>query len=342
MNTDRPYILLGFFGDKVWEGADKYIFVEKTKIMASCDCIEPQNWPLNELITKFQYVSDILIALAYFSIPLELIYFVKKTAFFPYKWVLIQIGAFIILCGTSHFASLWIFFVNTKVIAIVMATAKALCAIVSCATALMLVHIIPDILSVKTRERLLKNKAEELDREMGLILTQEESGRHVRMLTHEIRSTLDRHTILNTTLVELGRTLGLQECALWMPTRSGCELQLSHTLRGTQVSYSVPKNLPVVGEIFSSHQAKRIPHTCPLVTVKPMGGTYGTPEVVAVRVPLLHLLDFPIKAWPDVSAYAIMVLILPTDSARTWRDHELDLVEVVADQVLLIILFINS
>ncbi|URD81081.1 hypothetical protein MUK42_02285, partial [Musa troglodytarum] len=35
-------------------------------------------------------------------------------------------------------------------------------------------------LSVKTRELFLKNKAEELDREMGLIRTQEETGRHVK------------------------------------------------------------------------------------------------------------------------------------------------------------------
>lgn len=59
----------------------------------------------------------------------------------------------------------------------------------------------------------MKNKAAELDREMGLIRTQEETGRHVRMLTHEIRSTLDRHTILKTTLVELGRTL-MYACAI--------------------------------------------------------------------------------------------------------------------------------
>jgi hypothetical protein len=37
-----------------------------------------------------------------------------------------------------------------------------------------------------------------------------------------------------------------------------------------------------------------------------------------------------------------MVLILPTESARKWRDHELELVEVVADQVFydLIALFL--
>ncbi|KAK8509816.1 hypothetical protein V6N13_093661 [Hibiscus sabdariffa] len=196
---------------------------------------------------------------------------------------------------------------HSKVVAMVMTVAKVACAVVSCATALMLVHIIPDLLSVKTRALFLRNKAEELDRERGLILTQEETGRHVRMLTHEIRSTLDRHTILKTTLVELGRTLGLEECALWMPSRT----------------------------VFNNARAVRIPYTCPLAKIKPLVGRYVPPEVVAVRVPLLHLSNFQINDWPELSAksYAVMVLILPTDSARKWRDHELELVEVVADQV---------
>ncbi|KAL1135114.1 hypothetical protein V6Z11_A12G152400 [Gossypium hirsutum] len=274
--------------------------------METCDCIDSQ-WPPEELLVKYQYISDVLIALAYFSIPLELIYFVQKSAFFPYRWVLMQFGAFIILCGATHFINLWTFTMHSKVVAMVMTIAKVACAIVSCATALMLVHIIPDLLSVKTRELFLRNKAEELDREMGLILTQEETGRHVRMLTHEIRSTLDRHTILKTTLVELGRTLGLEECALWMPSRT----------------------------VFNSARAMRIPYTCPLARIRPLVGRYVPPEVVAVRVPLLHLSNFQINDWPELSAksYAVMVLILPTESARKWRDHELELVEVVADQV---------
>jgi ethylene receptor len=59
------------------------------------------------------------------------------------------------------------------------------------------------------------------------------------------------------------------------------------------------------------------------------------PKVVAVRVPLLHLSNFPINDWPDRSSksFAIMVLILPADSARKWRDHELELVDVVIDQI---------
>ncbi|KAJ8899072.1 hypothetical protein K2173_010225 [Erythroxylum novogranatense] len=301
-------------------------------MMESCDCM----WPHDELLVKYQYISDVLIAFAYFSIPIEIIYFVQKSAFFPYRGVLMQFGAFIVLCGATHFINLWTLYMHSKAVAVVMAIAKISCAFVSCFTALTLVYIIPDLLSVKTREMFLKNKAEELDKEMGLILTQEETGRHVRMLTHEIRSTLDKNTILETTLVELGRTLGLEECALWMPSRSGMTLQLSHMLNyRTQYGSTVPTNLPIVTDVFNSARALRIPYNCPLARIRPLVSRYVLPEVVAVRVPLLHLSNFQINDWPDLSAksYAVMVLMLPADSGRKWHDHELELVTVVADQV---------
>ena len=72
-----------------------------------------------------------------------------------------------------------------------------------------------------------------------------------------------------------------------------------------------------------------------------MTGRYVPPEVVAVRVPLLHLSNFQINDWPELSAksYAIMVRMLPSDSARKWHMHELELIEVVVDQVSFSILF---
>lgn len=313
-----------------------YCFTNSLR-MDGCDCIEPL-WQADDLLMKYQYISDFFIALAYFSIPLELIYFVQKSAFFPYRWVLIQFGAFIVLCGATHLINMWTFTTHTRTIAVVLTVAKVATAVVSCITALMLVHIIPDLLSVKLRERFLKAKAEELDREMGIIRTQEETGRHVHMLTHEIRSTLDRHTILRTTLVEMGRTLGLAECAVWMPSCSGTTLQLSHALHSSAPLGSVvPINLPIIATIFNSNRAERIPHTSPLASVKTQKSKYVPPEVVAVRVPLLQLTNFQINDWPELSAkaFAVMVLMLPPDSARKWRPHELELVEVVADQVVI-------
>lgn len=58
----------------------------------------------------------------------------------------------------------------------------------------------------------------------------EEAGTHVRMLTHEIRSTLNRHTILQTTLVELSQTLKLKSCNIWMPSEDGEGFELTHEL----------------------------------------------------------------------------------------------------------------
>lgn len=304
--------------------------------MESCDCIETQ-WPADELLVKYQYISDFFIALAYFSIPLELIYFVQKSSFFPYRWVLMQFGAFIVLCGATHLINLWTFTMHSKTLAIVMTIAKISTAVVSCATALMLVHIIPDLLSVRTRELFLKRKTEKLDREMVLTLMLEETGRHVRMLTHEIRSTLDKNTILKTTMVELGRTLNLGECALWMPSCTGLNLELSHTLRHQiPIGSTVPINLPIINKIFNSNGAIQIPHTCPLARIRPLTGRYVPPEVVAVRVPLLNLSNFQNNDWPELSgkSYAVMILMLPVDSSRKWHNHELELVEVVADQVL--------
>lgn len=308
---------------------------QKLPAMEACNCVEPQ-WSPDDLLMRYQYISDFFIALAYFSIPLELIYFVKKSAIFPYRWVLVQFGAFIVLCGATHLISLWTFTAHSRTVAVVLTTAKVLTAVVSCATALMLIHIIPDLLSVKTRELFLKKKAAELDREMGLMRTQEETGRHVRMLTHEIRSTLDRHTILNTTLVELGKTLALEECTLWMPTTNGQDLELCHTLRQPDpLPVTVPIYHQTIKQVFSSHRAVVISPNSPVCITRTRSGKYVTGDVVAVRVQLLHLTNFHVGDWADPSKrpYALMVLMLPSDSARRWHVHELELVEVVAEQV---------
>jgi diguanylate cyclase (GGDEF)-like protein/PAS domain S-box-containing protein len=52
-------------------------------------------------------VSDTIIALAYYSIPFALFYFVKKRIDLAYRWVFVLFGAFIFLCGTTHLISIW-------------------------------------------------------------------------------------------------------------------------------------------------------------------------------------------------------------------------------------------
>ncbi|CAA6669124.1 unnamed protein product [Spirodela intermedia] len=263
---------------------------------------------------KYQYISDFFIALAYFSIPLELIYFVKN--------------AFIVLCGATHLINLWTVTPHSETLARVMTVAKVSTAFISCATALLLVHIIPELLSVKMRELLLKMKAEELDRLMRIIQVREEKERHFRILNQEVRASLDSHTIVTTAMIGLVNTLGLEECALWTPSPASSELHLSHTVcHHSMVGSAVPLNLPALDNVLSSNRATKIPHTSPLARIRPVPGRgrYVPPEVAAVKV---HL---PMLA--GRRSYAVMVLMLPPDSAMKWRDHDLELVQVVADQV---------
>ena len=52
-------------------------------------------------------VSDSLIAIAYYSIPITLVYFVRKRVDLPFDWIFLMFGAFIIACGTTHVMEIW-------------------------------------------------------------------------------------------------------------------------------------------------------------------------------------------------------------------------------------------
>ena len=58
-------------------------------------------------ILWLQIISDSIIALAYYSIPFALWYFVKKRPDMAYRWVFVLFGIFICLCGTTHIISIW-------------------------------------------------------------------------------------------------------------------------------------------------------------------------------------------------------------------------------------------
>lgn len=52
-------------------------------------------------------ISDSLIALSYYSIPLALSYFVYKRRDVPFNWMFLMFGAFILACGTTHIMGIW-------------------------------------------------------------------------------------------------------------------------------------------------------------------------------------------------------------------------------------------
>uniref|UniRef100_A0A0E0DAS7 Ethylene receptor n=1 Tax=Oryza meridionalis TaxID=40149 RepID=A0A0E0DAS7_9ORYZ len=287
-------------------------------------------------ILQCQRVSDFLIAMAYFSIPLELLYFATCSDLFPLKWIVLQFGAFIVLCGLTHLITMFTYERHSFHVVLALTVAKFLTALVSFATAITLLTLIPQLLRVKVRENFLRIKARELDREVGMMKRQEEASWHVRMLTHEIRKSLDRHTILYTTMVELSKTLELQNCAVWMPSESGSEMILTHQLRQMETedsnSLSIAMDNPDVLEIKATKDAKVLTADSALGIAS--RGKLEAGPVAAIRMPMLKASNFK-GGTPEVmeTSYAILVLVLPEDGSLGWGEEELEIVEVVADQV---------
>lgn len=301
-----------------------------------CNCDGDGSWSI-EGIFQTQKVSDFLIATAYFSIPLELLYFVTCTSLFPFKWVLFQFGAFIVLCGLTHLLNVFTYEPHSFLLMLSLTISKFLTALVSFATAITLLTLIPQLLSVKVRENFLIIKAQELDRKVGKMKRQEEASWHVRMLTQEIRKSIDRHTILYTTLVELSKTLGLQNCAVWMPNDDKKVMNLTHELRQRDAlevhGFSIPIDDADVIEIKETSGAKILKLESKLGSAS-SGGAVEPEAVAAIRMPMLNVSNFK-GGTPQVvqTSYAILVLVLPRDDSRVWNRHELDIIEVVADQV---------
>ena len=98
-------------------------------------------------------VSDLLIAIAYFSIPIALLYFVvKRKQDFPVK-LLVLFGSFIVLCGVGHLfdiVTLWypLYWISGAI--------RAATALVSCYTAVEVAILLPHFLSLKSAEELEK------------------------------------------------------------------------------------------------------------------------------------------------------------------------------------------
>ena len=95
--------------------------------------------------------SDLLITLAYYSIPLTLVYFIRQRKDFPYPWLVTLFAGFIVACGTTHLMSvitIWIplYWLDGLI--------KAFTAFISLATAALMLWIIPGALALPSAAQL--------------------------------------------------------------------------------------------------------------------------------------------------------------------------------------------
>jgi PAS domain S-box-containing protein len=96
-------------------------------------------------------LSDSLIALAYYSIPLTLFYFVQKRQDLPFDWVFLLFGAFIVSCGTTHLIEVWTLW---HPIYWFSGALKAVTALISLYTAIRLVQLMPQALALPSPAQL--------------------------------------------------------------------------------------------------------------------------------------------------------------------------------------------
>ncbi len=89
--------------------------------------------------------SDGLIALAYYSIPFTLFYFVQKRRDLPFDWIFLLFGSFIVACGTTHLLEIWTLWHPTYWLS---GAVKVGTAAVSLYTAGALVPLVPKALSL--------------------------------------------------------------------------------------------------------------------------------------------------------------------------------------------------
>jgi PAS domain S-box-containing protein len=102
-------------------------------------------------IVWLHVISDGFIALSYFSIPLALIYLVRRRRDLPFNWIFWMFGFFIVGCGATHLMEIWtVWHASYRLAGVI----KAITAAVSAATAVMLVPLLPKAIALPSAEQL--------------------------------------------------------------------------------------------------------------------------------------------------------------------------------------------
>ncbi|GAB7530446.1 hypothetical protein PS3A_28570 [Pseudomonas sp. 3A(2025)] len=118
-------------------------------------------------------LSDSLITLSYISIPLALIYFIRKRKDMPFDWMFVAFGVFILACGATHVMEIITIWHPYYWIA---AMLKVITASASVLTAIMLVRLIPVALKIPSPRQLAQVNDELRAAQAELVTTARQAG----------------------------------------------------------------------------------------------------------------------------------------------------------------------
>src|SRR3982074_1869258 len=135
------------------------MIVETLKAFLSSNDFMPHGYCYmwNTKLVWLHVISDSLIALAYLSIPITLVYFIRKRRDVPFNWVFVCFGVFILACGGTHLMEVWTLWNANYWLS---GTLKAVTAVASVSTAILLVRLIPQALALPSPEALRREIVE--------------------------------------------------------------------------------------------------------------------------------------------------------------------------------------
>jgi signal transduction histidine kinase len=138
-------------------------------------------------------ISDALITLAYFSIPFTLVYFVRRRRDLQFQWMFVCFAIFIVACGATHAMEIWVIWHPTYWLS---GSIKAITALASVPTAILLLKLIPQALRFPSPSSLQKANAD-LQRE---ITERRQAEQEVERQTNELARSNAELAIANTEL----------------------------------------------------------------------------------------------------------------------------------------------
>ena len=134
----------------------------------------------NRGLVDLHVTADAIIALAYYSIPITLVYFVRRRHDLQFDWIFLCFAIFIMACGTTHVLEIWNVWHGAYWTAGIM---KAVTAAASIVTAILLVRLVPGALAIPSAQQ-LQRANEDLQQE---ITERKQVTERVERLNEELR-----------------------------------------------------------------------------------------------------------------------------------------------------------